>query len=171
MTTFKTICACKYIDQIKINLRISQWSSGNMLIRDKNIMRVGIFVFSRWKSRGVFWYARGINHHVGIWDSHVNLDPRIYCRDDAHHAPAGEPFPLLPRKRFYLGLHAARATRLLSLILFFFFLSSAIIWNSRASCSAAGSYRSLRPLNIRRRCSLSSSTEITRASNIQHDIG
>jgi hypothetical protein len=36
---------------------------------------------------------------------------------------------------------------------------------------AAGLYRSLRPLNIRRRCSLSSSTEITRASNIQYDIG
>lgn len=39
------------------------------------------------------WYARGNNHHVGIWDSHVNLDPRIYCRDGAHHAPAGEPSP------------------------------------------------------------------------------
>lgn len=35
----------------------------------------------------------------------------------AHHAPADEPSPLLPRKRFYLGLRAARATRLLSLIL------------------------------------------------------
>jgi len=91
-----------------------------MLIRDKNRMRVGIFVSLAENQEECFDYARGINHHVGIWDSHVNLDPRIYCRDDAHHAPAGEPFPLLPRKRFYLGLHAARATRLLSLILFFF---------------------------------------------------
>lgn len=65
-----------------------------------------------------------------------------------------------------------------SFSLSFFFLSSPPrLYGTRghraaaAAAAAAGSYRSLRPLNIRRRCSLSSSTEITRASNIQYDIG